>query len=78
MTTLDLRAKKILGQQRNVQRYCRLLATDLTDLERQYLHKRIPEEHAALDRLAMEMNVPPDQALNLLLSCCAIRLRRVL
>ena len=56
MTTLDLRAKKILGQQRNVQRYCRLLATDLTDLERRYLHKRIPEGHAALDRLAMETN----------------------
>jgi hypothetical protein len=29
-----MRAKKILGHQRNIQRYCRLLATDLTDLER--------------------------------------------
>ena len=27
--TIDMRAKKILGHQRNIQRYCRLLATDL-------------------------------------------------
>ena len=57
--TIDMRAKKILGHQRNIQRYCRLLATDLTDIERQYLHKRITEEHAALDRLSMQMNEPP-------------------
>ena len=58
--TIDMRAKKILGHQRNIQRYCRLLATDLTDLERQYLHKRIAEENAALDRLSMQMNEPPN------------------
>ena len=57
--TIDMRAKKILGHQRSIQRYCRLLATDLTDLERQYLHKRIAEENAALDRLSMQMNEPP-------------------
>jgi beta-xylosidase len=57
--TIDMRAKKILGHQRNIQRYCRLLATHLTDLERQYLHKRIGEENAALDRLSMQMNEPP-------------------
>jgi hypothetical protein len=34
-----------------IERYCRLLATELTDLERQYLHKRIAEEHAQLDQL---------------------------
>jgi hypothetical protein len=33
------------------ERYCRLLATELTDLERQYLHKRIAEEHAQLEQL---------------------------
>jgi hypothetical protein len=54
--TIDMRAKKILGHQRNIQRYCRLLATHLTDLERQYLHKRIAEENAELDRLSMQMN----------------------
>jgi hypothetical protein len=42
-----------------IERYCRLLATDLTDLERQYLHKRIAEEHAQLERLKKS---PPEQA----------------
>ena len=49
----------ILDHQRNIQHYCRLLAADLTDLERQYLHKRIAEEHEAMDRLSMQMNQPP-------------------
>jgi hypothetical protein len=31
-----------------------LLATDLTDLERQYLHKRIAEEQAELERIEMQ------------------------
>jgi hypothetical protein len=39
------------GHRRNIQRYCRLLATELTDLERQYLHKRIAEEYAQLEQL---------------------------
>jgi hypothetical protein len=46
----DLRAAKILSHGRNIQRYCRLLATELTELERQYLHKRIAEERAELER----------------------------
>ena len=46
----DLRAAKILGHERNIQRYCRLLATELTELERQYLHKRIADERAELER----------------------------
>jgi hypothetical protein len=36
---------------RNIQRYARLLAGELTELERQYLHKRIAEEQAELERL---------------------------
>jgi hypothetical protein len=39
------------GHRQNIERYCRLLATELTDLERQYLHKRIAEEHAQLEQL---------------------------
>jgi hypothetical protein len=46
----DLRTAKILSHERNIQRYSRLLATELTELERQYLHKRIAEEHAELER----------------------------
>ena len=37
---------------RNIRRYSRLLSTPLTDLERQYLHRRIAEEQAELERLA--------------------------
>jgi hypothetical protein len=34
-----------------IQRYARLLAIELTPLEREYLHKRIAEEYAELERL---------------------------
>jgi hypothetical protein len=47
----DFRTAKILSHQRNLQRYARLLATELTELERQYLHKRIAEERLELERL---------------------------
>jgi hypothetical protein len=48
---IDFRTAKILGHRQNIERYCRLLATELTDLERQYLHKRIAEEQVHLERL---------------------------
>ena len=48
---IDFHTAKMWGHRRNIERYCRLLATELTDLERQYLHKRIAEEHAQLERL---------------------------
>jgi len=48
---IDFHRAKMRGHRRNIERYCRLLATELTDLERQYLHKRIAEEHAQLERL---------------------------
>ena len=35
---------KILSHRANLQRYATLLATQLTELEREYLHKRIEEE----------------------------------
>lgn len=50
----DLRSAKILSHERNIQRYARLLATELTVLERQYLHKRIAEEQAELERWAFQ------------------------
>ena len=50
-TMIDFRTAKILGHRRNIQRYARLLAGELTELERQYLHKRIAEEQAELERL---------------------------
>jgi len=42
---------QVLGHRRNIERYCGLLATELTDLQRQYLHKRIAVEHFQLERL---------------------------
>ena len=41
----------IKARQKNLDRYCRLLATPLTDLEREYLHSRIAEEKRELERL---------------------------
>ena len=43
---IDLRAAQVRTHRQNIQRYGRLLATELTDLERQYVHKRIAEEYA--------------------------------
>jgi hypothetical protein len=48
---IDFHAAQVRGHRRNIERYCRLLATELTDLERQYLHKRIAEEYAQLEQL---------------------------
>ena len=50
----DLRTAKILSHRRNIKRYGRLLATELTEIERQYLHRRITEEQAELERLQSE------------------------
>jgi hypothetical protein len=50
----DFRTAKILSHQRNIKRYARLLATALTELERQYLHKRIAEEQAELEQAELE------------------------
>ena len=48
---INFHAAQVRNHRRNIERYCRLLATYLTALERQYLHKRIAEEHAELARL---------------------------
>ena len=48
---IDFHTAPVWRHRRNIERYCRLLATELTDLERKYLHKRIAEEHAQLERL---------------------------
>jgi hypothetical protein len=41
----------IRAHQNNINRYCRLLATQLTDVEREYVHKRIVEERQQLEKL---------------------------
>lgn len=47
----DARNVLIRAHQNNINRYCRLLATHLTDHERQYVHRRIAEERFELERL---------------------------
>ena len=56
---IDFGTAKLLSHRRNIQRCVMLLATELTELERQYLHKRIAEERASLERL---QGAQPDQA----------------
>jgi hypothetical protein len=48
---IDFHTTQARGHRQNIERYCRLLATELTELERQYLHKRIAEEYSPLERL---------------------------
>ena len=48
---IDFKTAQVRRHQQNIKRYCRLLATELTDLEPQYLHKRIGEEYAQLKQL---------------------------
>ncbi|HET9904679.1 MAG TPA: hypothetical protein VFQ27_13375 [Xanthobacteraceae bacterium] len=55
----DLRTSMIRAHQNNIARYCQLLATDLTESERDYLHKRIAQERAELER--WEMQRPPER-----------------
>ena len=56
---IDFGTAKILSHLRNIQRCVTLLATELSELERQYLHKRIAEERAELERLR---GTQPDHA----------------
>jgi hypothetical protein len=48
---IDFSMAQVQSHRRNIEPYARMLATELTDLERQYLHKRIAEEHAQLEQL---------------------------
>ena len=53
---------KILSHRANLQRYATLLATQLTELEREYLHKRIEEERAEVASLEFARAVEAAQA----------------
>lgn len=51
---------RIRAHQQNLDRYCRLLPTDLTDIERQFLHERIAQERLELEQL--KAGASPDAA----------------
>lgn len=47
----DLRTAKMRAHRDNIRRYKRILATDLTDLERQFVSRRLDEEQSAIRAL---------------------------
>lgn len=51
---IDFYVQRIKAHKKNLDRYSRLLATQLTETERQYIHRRIAEEHSALMKLEAE------------------------
>ena len=44
----------IRARQQNINRYCQLLTTRLTDHERQFIHRRLTEERLELERNLLE------------------------
>ena len=55
---LCARDARILALRNNIQRYCRLLATQLTDFERGFIHRRLAEDRLALEALEREAGMP--------------------
>jgi hypothetical protein len=51
MTMTELRAARVKAHRANLERYCRLLTTELTETERTFVHRRIAEERLALEEL---------------------------
>ena len=51
---IDFFLQRIKAHKSNLDRYSRLLATQLNETERQFIHRRIAEEHAALMKLEAE------------------------
>ena len=47
----EARNALIRAHQNNINRYGRLLATHLTDVEQEYVHRRIIEERQQLEKL---------------------------
>ncbi|WP_439370185.1 hypothetical protein [Bradyrhizobium sp. DASA03120] len=48
---LDENLARIRAHRNNIQRYRRLLKTRLSELERQFIERRVAEERSALDSL---------------------------
>jgi hypothetical protein len=47
----DIDSTRFKAHRANLDRYSRLLTTQLTDIERNYVHQRIAEEHRAIEAL---------------------------
>jgi hypothetical protein len=48
------RDARMIALRNNIQRYCRLLATQVTDLERAFIHRRLAEDRLAIEALERE------------------------
>ena len=55
MMSVDEKLASIRWRTFNIRRYRRLLETELTDLERKFVMKRLSEEHEALSELSTAM-----------------------
>ena len=53
-TGLDEKLARLRVHRNNIHRYRRLLGTTLTELERDYVERRLAEERSAMDVLAAE------------------------
>ena len=51
---IDDKLARLRAHRNNIHRYRRLLATQLTDLERGYIERRLKEEQAAMAALSKE------------------------
>ncbi|WP_342713541.1 hypothetical protein AAFG13_03550 [Bradyrhizobium sp. B124] len=54
---VDRRLEQLRAHRNNIRRYRRLLSTKLSDLERQFIERRLSEESSAMEALAADM--PP-------------------
>jgi hypothetical protein len=66
---LDRDLARIRTHRNNIHRYCRLLGTKLSDVERQFIERRLSEEQTALQALAaenfpVEFSLPREPAAN--------------
>jgi hypothetical protein len=58
----DLRSSLIRAHRNNISRFCKLLATNLSHEDRQYIQKRMTNDRAELERLEMEAESLPHSA----------------
>jgi len=48
---IDVKLARLRTHRNNINRYCRLLKTDLTELERRFIERRMAEERRSMDAL---------------------------
>ena len=59
MMMIDQQLARLRAHHRNIQRYRNLLQTSLTELEREFVEKRLTEEQSNLESLALLIPLRP-------------------